>query len=55
MNPSIGPGHKVLAVGHPLGLSWSISEGIVSGAERTLAKLPWIQHSAPISPGNSGP
>jgi S1-C subfamily serine protease len=58
-------GDVVLAVGNPLGLSGSVTEGIVSatgravtgpgGAGSPAATLPdAIQTSAPINPGNSG-
>jgi putative serine protease PepD len=58
-------GDVVLAVGNPLGLSGSVTEGIVSATSRVLAEpasadspgtvLPdAIQISAPINPGNSG-
>jgi S1-C subfamily serine protease/outer membrane protein assembly factor BamB len=53
VGPAPKPGHKVIAVGNPMGLDWSVSEGMVP-AERTIRGLPWIQHSAPISHGNSG-
>ena len=46
-------GERVYAIGNPRGLAQSISEGIVSG-NRELDGTPWIQHSAPISPGSSG-
>ncbi|MFP8964757.1 S1C family serine protease [Streptomyces nanhaiensis] len=54
-------GQIVLAMGNPLGLSSSVTEGIVSAtgrsisegsAETTIGNL--IQTSAPINPGNSG-
>lgn len=52
-------GDDVFAVGHPLGLSFSLSAGVISGtgrdvktAERTLADL--IQFDAAVNPGNSG-
>jgi S1-C subfamily serine protease len=46
-------GERVYAIGNPRGLEQSISEGIVSG-NREEDGVPWIQHSAPISPGSSG-
>jgi putative serine protease PepD len=53
-------GDLAMAIGNPLGLSSSVTEGIVSGLGRqesegngvTLANA--IQTSAPINPGNSG-
>lgn len=46
-------GQRIYAIGSPRGLEQTISEGIVSG-NRVDGGLPWIQHSAPISPGSSG-
>ena len=46
-------GERIYAIGNPRGLEQSISEGIVSG-KREQDGVPWIQHSAPISPGSSG-
>jgi putative serine protease PepD len=53
-------GDIVLAVGNPLGLQSSVTNGIVSALGRTVSEsssvtLPdLIQTSAPINPGNSG-
>jgi putative serine protease PepD len=53
-------GDLVLAVGNPLGLQSSVTDGIVSGVGRDVSEgqgvvLPnSIQTSAPINPGNSG-
>jgi serine protease Do len=54
-------GCQVLAIGSPLGLQNSVTEGIVSGLHRTIqtgsqgqAPPDLIQTDAPISPGNSG-
>jgi S1-C subfamily serine protease len=53
-------GEIVLAIGNPLGLQSSVTNGIVSALGRTLteptgATLPrLVQTSAPINPGNSG-
>ena len=46
-------GTTVMAVGSPLGLSGTISVGVVSGY-RSLEGSDYLQFSAPISPGNSG-
>lgn len=52
-------GQKVLAIGHPFGLGYSFSTGIVSGFgklmdtnQETFQRA--IQTTAPINPGNSG-
>lgn len=45
-------GDEVMAVGFPLGMSWTVSNGVVSGTHRGFTNL--IQHTAPINPGNSG-
>jgi S1-C subfamily serine protease len=53
-------GDIVLAVGNPLGLQSSVTDGIISALGRTVTEqtgtaLPGvIQTSAPINPGNSG-
>ncbi|MEK6914207.1 MAG: trypsin-like peptidase domain-containing protein [Nanoarchaeota archaeon] len=49
-------GEKVIAIGNPLGLSFSVSEGIVSAKNREgLNKIPgYIQTDAALNPGNSG-
>ena len=53
-------GDIVLAMGNPLGLASSVTQGIVSALGRTVAEpngtpIPGtIQTSAPINPGNSG-
>jgi hypothetical protein len=46
-------GEKVVAIGSPMGLSSSVSEGIVS-ATRIIDGHELIQITAPISPGSSG-
>jgi len=46
-------GATVMAVGSPLGLSGTVSVGVVSGF-RSLEGSDYIQFSAAISPGNSG-
>lgn len=56
-------GDKAVAIGYPLGLGLSTSEGIISGLSRTLnvelsgggsAPMTLIQTDAAINPGNSG-
>lgn len=49
-------GEKVIAIGNPLGLEFSVSEGIVSAIDRTSTNnIPaYIQTDAALNPGNSG-
>jgi serine protease Do len=49
-------GEKVIAVGNPLGLQFSVSEGIVSGIHRPGINeiKAYIQTDAALNPGNSG-
>jgi putative serine protease PepD len=55
-------GEIVLAMGNPLGLTGTVTEGIVSATGRTVAEgqggsavlISALQTSAPINPGNSG-
>ena len=46
-------GQKVVAIGSPLGLFNSVSDGIISGF-RTINDVSMIQFTAPISHGSSG-
>lgn len=46
-------GTKVYAIGNPLGLANTLSDGLVSG-HRELDRITEIQTTAPISPGSSG-
>lgn len=59
-HPSLVPAHespvvgsRVVVIGAPRGLEFTVSEGIVS-AVRMEDGREWIQMSAPISPGSSG-
>ena len=49
-------GEKVIAIGNPLGLQFSVSEGIISGIHRRgINNLEaYIQTDAALNPGNSG-
>ncbi len=51
VRPTVG--ERVVAIGNPLGLESSVSEGIVSGI-RQVAGTELYQITAPISPGSSG-
>ncbi len=47
-------GEKVFAIGSPMGLERSVSQGIVSTKNRDYHGLLFVQTTAPINPGNSG-
>lgn len=47
-------GEEVFAIGNPLGLERSVSQGIISTRNRTFEGLVYIQTTANINPGNSG-
>ena len=49
-------GEKVIAIGNPLGLQFSVTEGIVSGIHRSgINELEaYVQTDAALNPGNSG-
>ncbi len=47
-------GDLIFAVGNPLGLERSVTQGIVSSTTRRMGNLRMIQTDASINPGNSG-
>jgi hypothetical protein len=47
-------GDEVLAIGHPRGLMFTATRGIVSESLRHLPNGPFVQHDVAINPGNSG-
>lgn len=51
---SVEDGDMVIAIGHPYGLNYSTTEGIVSKASRLQGEIEYIQFDAAINPGNSG-
>jgi serine protease Do len=50
----INVGDGVFAIGNPLGLERSVSQGIVSTRNRSFDGLVFLQTDAAINPGNSG-
>ena len=50
----IHPGDAVVAIGHPLGLEDTVSNGLVSAVRKLDKGLTVLQISAPIAPGSSG-
>lgn len=53
---TVNLGEKVVAIGNPLGLQFSVSGGIVSGTKRTGPNKidAYIQTDTALNPGNSG-
>lgn len=51
---ALGAGARVVAVGSPKGLAFSVSDGTVSFVGRNLFGVGYLQFNAPINPGNSG-
>jgi serine protease Do len=51
---AVRPGDSVLAIGHPLGLEDTVSNGLISAVRHVHAGLDVLQVSAPIAPGSSG-
>ncbi len=47
-------GQVVFAIGNPLGLERTLSQGVVSTTQRSFDGLAYIQTDAAINPGNSG-
>ena len=47
-------GDEVLAIGHPRGLHFTSTRGIVSEASRTMPDGSFVQTDVAINPGNSG-
>lgn len=47
-------GDNVFAIGSPLGLERSVSEGIISTRNRNMKGIVYLQTTAQINPGNSG-
>jgi serine protease Do len=47
-------GERVLVIGHPMGLNYSLTEGVVSAVERRIEGRRYLQLDAAINPGNSG-
>lgn len=47
-------GQRVIAIGNPLGLERTVSDGIISGIRRTESGVEVLQTTAAIAPGSSG-
>jgi len=47
-------GDEVVAIGHPYGLNYTATQGVISKVDRIREGLKYIQIDAAINPGNSG-
>lgn len=47
-------GDSVIAIGHPYGLNYSSTQGVISRVDRLYEDVKYIQIDAAINPGNSG-
>jgi len=50
----VNAGQQIIAIGHPLGLRFTATQGIISKSERKFNNVDYIQVDAAINPGNSG-
>lgn len=53
-NSQVTGGETVFAIGSPIGLENTISQGLISNTNRNINGVPYIQTSAAISSGSSG-
>ncbi len=51
---AVREGDQVLAVGHPFGLKYTATQGIISNTLHQQDDIRYIQHDAALNPGNSG-
>jgi len=51
---NLEPGERVITIGAPHGLSFTVTQGIVSYVGRIIGKHAYIQADVAINPGNSG-
>ena len=47
-------GDQILAIGHPFGLKYTATQGIISNTMHEQNDINYIQHDAALNPGNSG-
>lgn len=51
---NVSEGDAVIAVGHPFGLKYTATQGIISNTKHIINSLNYYQHDAALNPGNSG-
>lgn len=51
---SVKEGDNVVAIGHPFGLKYTTTQGIISSTYHQQNDITYLQHDAALNPGNSG-
>jgi len=51
---AIAEGLPVIAIGHPFGLKYTSTQGIISSIHHAQQDINYVQHDAALNPGNSG-
>ena len=51
---TVTQGEQVTAMGHPYGLKFSLTNGVISNIEQQERGLIYLMHDAALNPGNSG-
>ncbi len=51
---TLSNGEPIIAIGHPFGLKYTSTLGIISNAFHSLNDINYFQHDAALNPGNSG-
>ena len=52
--PPVQLGETIIAIGHPFGMRYAVTQGIVSNPQQKQGNIDYIQHDAALNPGNSG-
>jgi len=53
-NKKVAEGDRVIAIGHPFGLKFTATQGIISNSRHLQNDINYFQHDAALNPGNSG-
>ena len=53
-DPAPVEGDQIVAIGHPFGLKYTATQGIISNTNHIQDDINYIQHDAALNPGNSG-
>lgn len=50
----LSEGDQIIAIGHPFGLKYTATQGIISNTIHEINDINYLQHDAALNPGNSG-